>query len=256
MSLTYEDRRTTILEQLERDGKVQVLRLADQLLVSTETIRRDLDRLEKEGKLRKVYGGAVKTRSDAVEPPFLTRAELRKDEKAWIGKLAASLVKEGETVMLDQGTTTLEVMRHLMDRADITVITHSVSALQVAMEGFKGKFIFAGGEVNLAKQSSAGTMTETILDQFKVNKAFISVNGISMTAGMTDCDLTETYVSKKMMQQAEEVIVLTDHTKFGVTTFAKVGKLDDVSMIITDEGCSKEWIQYLQDKDIELLIAH
>lgn len=256
MSLTYEERRTTILDRLEQEGKVQVVQLAEQLNVSTETVRRDLDRLEKEERLRKVYGGAVKVRSDTFEPPFQKRTEIRKHEKSAIGKLAASLVKDGETVMLDHGTTTVEVMRHLMDRSGITVITHSVSALMMAMEGFKGKFIFVGGEVDVDKQSSAGIMTESILDQFKVNKAFISVSGISMMDGLTDCDLTETYMSKKMIKQAEEVIVLTDHTKFGITTFAKVGKLDDVSMIITDQGCTKEWINYLTDKGIELLIAN
>lgn len=110
MSLTYEDRRMTILNHLELEGKVQVHHLSELLTVSTETVRRDLDRLEKEGKLRKVYGGAVKMRMELVEPPFLNRVEMMKPEKAAIGMLAASLVQDGETIMLDNGTTTIEIV--------------------------------------------------------------------------------------------------------------------------------------------------
>ncbi|MGO4373559.1 DeoR/GlpR family DNA-binding transcription regulator, partial [Paenibacillus sp. MCAF20] len=113
MSLTYEDRRMTILNHLEMEGKVQVHHLSEQLSVSTETVRRDLDRLEKEGKLRKVYGGAVKMRIELVEPPFLKRTQMMKAEKAAIGKLAASLIEVGETIMVDHGTTTIEILPYL-----------------------------------------------------------------------------------------------------------------------------------------------
>jgi DeoR/GlpR family transcriptional regulator of sugar metabolism len=119
MSLTYEDRRSTILQRLNTEGKVQVHHLSQLFNVSTETIRRDLDRLEKEGKLRKVYGGAVKIRMELVEPPFLKRTQMRKEEKAAIGKLAASLVEDNETIMLDNGTTTIEILPHLKDRHNL-----------------------------------------------------------------------------------------------------------------------------------------
>ncbi|GAF08840.1 transcriptional repressor of aga operon [Paenibacillus pini JCM 16418] len=152
MSLTYEERRETILAQVDIDGKVQVHALATLFNVSTETIRRDLDRLEKEGRLRKVYGGAVRIRSEMIEPTFLKRSQMHQSEKQVIGKLAASLVEYGETVILDNGTTTLEIMRHLKDRADVTVITNAVPILTCALEEFQGKIIFAGGEVNPSYQ--------------------------------------------------------------------------------------------------------
>lgn len=255
MSVTFEDRRQKILNQLELEGKVQVHLLSEQLDVSAETIRRDLDRLEKEGKLRKVYGGAVKTRSEQIEPSFLSRSQMRTDEKAAIGKLAASLVKDGETILLDNGTTTIEVMRYLKDRPNVTVITHSVPILNLAMEIFQGKIIFIGGDMNRTKQASTGPLTEMLLDQFKVNKAFISAGGISLTDGITDYDLEEAFISRKMLERAEEGIVLADHSKIGVTTFAKLAKLEDISMIITDKGCSKEWIENLSEFSIEVLIS-
>ncbi|WMT40121.1 DeoR/GlpR family DNA-binding transcription regulator [Paenibacillus sp. D2_2] len=145
MSLTYEERRQTILAQLSKEGKVQVHDLAGIFNVSTETIRRDLDRLEKEGKLRKVYGGAVQTRSEWIEPTFMKRSQMHHAEKQSIGRLAASLVREGETILLDNGTTTLEIMRELKHRADVTVITNSVPVLTSALEDFQGKsFLLVG----------------------------------------------------------------------------------------------------------------
>lgn len=255
MSLTFEDRRMKILNHLEMEGKVQVLHLSELLSVSTETVRRDLDRLEKEGKLRKVYGGAVKMRMELVEPPFLRRTQMMKKEKAAIGKAAASLVQEGETIMLDNSTTTIEILPYLKDYTNVTLITHSVPVLNLAMELFGGRIIFLGGEVNVEYKAATGVLTDQMLDQFKVNKAFISVGGISLADGITDFHLAEAVISRKMMQRAEEAILVADHSKFGMSTFARVAKLDEISMLITDAGCPKEWIEKIEALGIDVLIG-
>ncbi|GLX66629.1 DeoR/GlpR family DNA-binding transcription regulator [Paenibacillus glycanilyticus] len=255
MSLTFEDRRMTILNQLELEGKVQVHHLSELLGVSTETVRRDLDRLEKEGKLRKVYGGAVKMRFELVEPPFLKRTQMMRTEKASIGKLAASLVEDGETIMVDTGTTTIEILPYLRDRSNLTLITHSVPVLNLAMETFRGTIIFAGGEVNPDYQAATGSLTDQMLDQFKVNKAFISVGGISLVDGITDYHVAEATISRKMMQRAEESIVVADHSKFGLSTFSRISRLEEISMLITDAGCSKEWVDKMEALGIEMRIS-
>jgi DeoR/GlpR family transcriptional regulator of sugar metabolism len=225
MSLTYEERRHTILSELDMEGKVQVHFLAERFGVTTETIRRDLDRLEKEGRLRKVYGGAVRVRSGAGEPTFVKRSQMHPLEKQAIGRLAASLIADGETVILDNGTTTLEIMRELKDRAHVTVITNSVPILNCALEQFQGKIIFAGGEVNAGYQAAVGITAHELLGQFKVNKAFISAGGLSLPDGITDYHLEEALISRKMMERAEESILVADHSKFGVTTFAQIADL-------------------------------
>ncbi|CAN7254579.1 DeoR/GlpR family DNA-binding transcription regulator [Paenibacillus sp. LjRoot56] len=255
MSLTYEDRRMTILNHLEMEGKVQVHHLSELLTVSTETVRRDLDRLEKEGKLRKVYGGAVKMRMEMVEPPFLNRVQMMKPEKAAIGKLAASLVQDGETIMLDNGTTTIEIVPFLNDKTNVTLITNSIPILNLAMETFRGRIIFAGGEVNQECRAVTGTLTDQLLDQFKVNKTFISASGISLTDGITDFHLAEAVISRKMMQRAEECILIADHSKFGLSTFARVAKLEEISMVITDAGCPREWVDTMEGLGIEVRIS-
>lgn len=255
MSLTYEDRRMTILNHLELEGKVQVHHLSELLTVSTETVRRDLDRLEKEGKLRKVYGGAVKMRMELVEPPFLNRVEMMKPEKAAIGKLAASLVQDGETIMLDNGTTTIEIVPFLKDKTNVTLITNSIPILNLAMETFRGRIIFAGGEVSQECRAVTGSLADQLLDQFKVNKAFISAGGISLHDGITDFHLAEAVISRKMMQRAEETILIADHSKFGLSTFARVAKLEEISMLITDPGCPKEWVDTMEALSIEVRIS-
>ncbi|MET3937405.1 DeoR/GlpR family transcriptional regulator of sugar metabolism [Paenibacillus sp. PvP094] len=253
MSLTYEERRQTILAQLATQGKVQVQLLADHFQVSTETIRRDLDRLEKEGELRKVYGGAVRVRSGMIEASFQKRSLLQLTEKQRIGAAAASLIEDGETVMLDNGTTTLEIMRQLKNRSQITVITNSVPILACALENFAGKIIFAGGDINPAVQASTGHLAHELLNQFKVNKAFISAGGISLTDGITDYMLEEAQISRKMMERAEESILVADNTKFGRSTFAQIAPLDKISMVITDDGCPPEWVDALHGMEIEMV---
>ncbi|WP_413376728.1 DeoR/GlpR family DNA-binding transcription regulator [Paenibacillus taichungensis] len=253
MSLTYEERRHTILIQLATQGKVQVQVLADLFQVSTETIRRDLDRLEKEGELRKVYGGAVRVRSGMIEAPFQKRAQLQLNEKQAIGVAAASLIEDGETVMLDNGTTTLEIMRQLRHRSQVTVITNSVPILTCALEEFSGKIIFAGGEVTPVVQASTGPIAHELLSQFKVNKAFISAGGVSLTDGITDYVLEEALISRKMMERAEEAILVADHTKFGRSTFAQIASINQISMVITDSGCPTEWVKALHQMEIEMV---
>jgi DeoR/GlpR family transcriptional regulator of sugar metabolism len=253
MSLTYEERKHTILTQLATQGKVQVQTLAQHFQVSTETIRRDLDRLEKEGELRKVYGGAVRVRSGMIEAPFQKRSQLQLQEKQAIAVAAASLIEDGETIMLDNGTTTLEIMRQLQHRSHITVITNSVPILAVALES--GKIVFAGGEIHTAVQASTGPAAHEMLSQFKVNKSFISAGGVSFTDGITDYVLEEALISRKMMERAEEAILVADHTKFGRSTFAKIAPVEHISMVITDSACPAEWIENLQRLDIETWIA-
>lgn len=255
MSLTYEERRHTILSQLDLEGKVQVHSLAERFGVTTETIRRDLDRLEKEGRLRKVYGGAVRIRAEVEEPTFVKRSLMNPLDKQAIGRLAASLIQDGETVILDNGTTTLEIMRQLKDRSHVTVITNSVPILNCALEQFQGKIIFTGGEVTAAYQASVGITAHELLGQFKVNKAFISAGGLSLPGGITDYHLEEALISRKMMERAEESILVADHSKFGVTTFAQIAPMEQISMVLTDSGCSKEWKDTFARLDIELLIG-
>ncbi|MEH7380224.1 DeoR/GlpR family DNA-binding transcription regulator [Bacillus sp. JJ1533] len=255
MSLSFEERKITILEALDREEKVQVRELASQLLVSDETIRRDLDRLEKEGILKKVYGGAVKTKSNSWELPFDEKTTINRLEKKVICKAAASLVEDGDIIMIGNGTTPLDIVRYLDDKADVTIITHSIPVMLLAMEVFKGQVIFTGGEFEKNQKYTSGPLTNVMLDMLKANKAFISAGGISINSGITDYDISGSGISRKMIERAEDVIILADYSKFGNTTFAHMCSLEHASMVITDQKCPQEWRKLLSEKHIELVIA-
>lgn len=234
---------------------VQVNALAEELGVSTETIRRDLDRLDKEGRLRKVYGGAVRVSADVQEPPYAQRSEMNHREKLAICEKAASLVLPGETIMLGSGTTTIHILRYLQNRPDVTIVTHDFPIAALALDIFPGKLVFAGGEVRLRAKAAFGHHTIAMLRQFKVHKCFVSVGGISLTENITDYDIDEVHVAQTMVERAQEAVVLADHSKFGKTTFARVCDLRQVSIIVTDEQCPQEWEFLLEQQGIRLLRA-
>jgi len=254
MSLSFEERKKNILKTLEKDEKVHVRALADALQVSGETIRRDLDRLEKEGLLKKVYGGAVKTRF-SLEPPFDQKTTLNEKEKRAICKTAASLVEDGDRIMIGHGTTPLEIVRFLGNKKNVTIITASVPVMLLAMEVFDGQIIFIGGEFERSQKFTSGPLSDIVLQQLKANKAFIAAGGVSLKDGITDYDLNGSSISRRMMERVEETVILADHTKFGKTTFAHICPLNDVSIMITDQYCSEEWKAALAQREIELLIA-
>lgn len=255
MSLSFEERKSVIVKCLDREGKVQVNTLAEQLAVSGETIRRDLERLEKDGVLKKVYGGAVKTTVHFWEPPFDQKAFINEKEKRAICKTAAHLIEEGDSIMIGHGTTPLEIVRYLRGKHNITLITHSSPVFFMAKDVFEGRIIFIGGEYERNQKLTSGPLTERTLEQLKANKAFIAAGGLSTADGITDYDLYGASISRKMMERVNEVIILADHTKFGRTTFAHVCALTEASKIITDKNCPKEWEKILAEREVELFIA-
>lgn len=254
VSLAFEQRKKIILEKLSDEEKLHVSELAKTLDVSTETIRRDLDRLEKEGRLKKVYGGAIRASSFPWEPPFDEKSTINSEQKRVIGKLAASLVNDGDIIMVGNGTTPLEMIRYLGNKKNVTLITHSGPAMLLATEVFKGQIIFIGGEVDINQKSTTGPLAELALYKLKANKAFISAGGVSLKEGITDYDLNQAHISKIMMERSEELIVLADHTKLGESTFAHICSIDEVSTIISDWKCPERWKEQLEKRNIKLLL--
>ena len=177
-------------------------------------------------------------------------------EKLAICEKAATLVSQGETIMLGSGTTTLHMLRYLRNRPDVTIVTHDFRVAALAIETFPGKLVFAGGEVRPQMQVTFGHHTIAMLQQFKVHKCFISVSGISLAEGITDYDIDEVHVSQVMIERAQEAVILADHSKFGKTTFARICDLRQVSVIVTDKQCPQEWGPLLDQQGIRLLTAN
>jgi DeoR/GlpR family transcriptional regulator of sugar metabolism len=255
MSLSFEERKKIINKLLEEDGKVNVNELANDLEVSGETIRRDLERLEKDGILRKVYGGAIKEKK-SVELPYDKKTAVNVLEKRAICKKAAEFVEDGDSIAIGHGTTPVEIVRYLGDKKNVTIITPSIPVLLLAMECFSGNVIFIGGELEANQKFTSGPLSDLVFSQLKADKAFMAAAGITVAEGFSDYSLSAAASSRKMMKRADEVFLLADHTRFGKNTFAHVCPLKDVSAVITDKICSEEWQNTFSENGIELVIAN
>lgn len=260
MSVLAEGRKAQILSALELEGKVMVSPLARQFGVSMETIRRDLQVLESEGYLRRVYGGAVKLSFRSDEAPYNQRQKMQAVEKKAIGERAALLIKDGSTIVIDGGTTTLEMAMAISGRRNLTVLTGSIpvaSSLLEALnrEQFEGKVIILGGEVSHRQLSITGILGERMMRGFNIDQAFLSVGGVSMTHGFTDFDLNEASMSGAFADAAQEVIVLADYSKFGINTFAPIMPIEACDVIISDQNPSPKWSDYLRKRRVEWITA-
>ncbi|MCZ8521327.1 MULTISPECIES: DeoR/GlpR family DNA-binding transcription regulator [Paenibacillus] len=260
MSLLAEERKQYILDWLEREGKAMVVGLAAQLEVSTETVRRDMAALEKEGKLKRVYGGAVKPTFHNREAPYEQRQKVHQAGKEAIGRAAAELVQDGSTIAIDAGTTPLELAKAIRGKMRLTVLTNSLSVaaclLELAgQERFSGKVILLGGELKPEQQAVNGPICEQMARQFRVDQAFLSIGGISLTHGVTDFDPSEASMSRTFAEIAQEVIVLADHSKLGISTFAYIMPLEKVDVIVTDAPCPADWTSELGTKHVQWVRA-
>ncbi|HWI46659.1 MAG TPA: DeoR/GlpR family DNA-binding transcription regulator, partial [Rummeliibacillus sp.] len=154
------------------------------------------------------------------------------------------------------GTTPYEIVRYLNHSNNVTLVTASIPVMTLAIEVFNGKIIFVGGEYEQDQKFTSGPLAEMILQQMKADKVFVAAGGISLKDGVSDYDLHGASISKKMIQRAENVIVLADSSKFGKTTFVNVCSLSEVSKVITDKNCSAQWIQKFEKYKVDLLITN
>ncbi|SEO33217.1 DeoR/GlpR family DNA-binding transcription regulator [Paenibacillus sp. OV219] len=258
MSLVGEERKQRILELLEEYGKVISVDLANMLNVSKESIRRYLDDLEQEGLLRKVYGGAIKN-YDREEQPHITRLELHKEEKNRIGQIAAGLVKDGEVLFLDEGTTPMAIIPHLT-KSGLTIITNSWLVVSLLMERaindlYDGRILWLGGEINAKHARSTGPVAEEQLDHYYVDKAFISVDGIDAEAGLTCLDDGKAAISRKAIAHATETIILTDHSKLGKRYMHRI-QWSPAFCIVCDQPLPKEWKPRLAEEKLKWLTTN
>ena len=227
MSVSSEERKRIIMEQLRIDGQVKVPDLSVQFQVSEETVRRGSYLLEGQGQVRRVYGGAVQVKPSNYEPPYLMRQQVNATAKEKIGRAAAELICNGDTIAIDVGTTALQLAQAIAGRERLTVLTNSIAVAYHLMESlnmgrFSGKIIVIGGELNPEQQSLSGVAGERMLSQFRVDKAFISNGGISLKRGISDYDLSEAAMSRRLVEAADHTIVLTDESKLGKEAFAEI----------------------------------
>jgi DeoR/GlpR family transcriptional regulator of sugar metabolism len=234
---------------------VQVTDLVSQFDVSEMTIRRDLDVLERKGLLRRVHGGAVSDWGRSYEPPFLSRSTTHQEEKARIGKMAAELVRSGDSMTLDVGTTTLEVARNLADKQNLTIITPCFQIASLLCENPSIRLILTGGILRHSELSMVGHLAERVFDEFYVDKLFLAAAGVDFDSGLTEYNLEDTLVKQAMIRTAKQVILVTDSSKFNRVAFTAIAPIDVIDTVVTDRSVAPSIVSKLKDLDIDVILA-
>ncbi|MCM3321253.1 DeoR/GlpR family DNA-binding transcription regulator [Cytobacillus kochii] len=255
MSLLAEERKKKIMSLIQEFGQVKVNQLAKEFHVSTETIRRYLEELSNEYKIKKVHGGAVKVEPVNNELSMFEREILHIEEKKLIGKKAATLVEDGDVLFIDEGSTTMQMADGLLMKEGITVITNSFPIAIKLMEreelrSFTGELIFLGGHVRNDHFRTTGSLAEKMAKEFYVDKAFIAIDGVANQAGFTSYDLDKCLLSQVFISQSKKSYVLSDDSKVDKVANYKIASLEEVNYFITNIDYShtvaltkEQWIQ-------------
>jgi DeoR family transcriptional regulator of aga operon len=243
------ERRSEISALVRERGSVQVAALAKQFQVSMQTIRKDLHFLTERGVTARAYGGAIASDvvTAAVETPLSAKLELHSEEKERIGRFAAGLVKPGDSVVLDSGTTTLQIARHLPDEEGITVVTNDFNILMALTQKTQIKVLILGGELRRKNMAFYGAQPLSALNDLLVDKLFLAVDGFDLDRGITTHYEAEATLNRKMTEVAREIIVVTDSSKFGRVCLHRIIDADEVTALVTDKG-APEYIAALRDR--------
>lgn len=248
------ERKNDILNRISQNGKVFVNELAEIYNISEATVRRDIRELEGKGLLKRTFGGAIPLDYKRFEPSFNEKSERYLEEKKSIGRYAAALIKDEDTILLDSGTTTLELARNLKAK-NTTVLTNSIDILlELGMRDDTEVFLIGGSFRKNTRALVSPSFTD-LVKNYRVDKAFIGVNCISLKTGLTTPNQTEAVTKKAMIDISSIVYVLCDHSKFDKTTFSRICGLDQINTIITDSNIGKDILQQYKDADVEILTS-
>lgn len=252
MMLT-EQRRGRLLELVRTRGFASLPELAEELAVSESTVRRDLDHLEESGHTRRTHGGAVYTGPLPKLPHFEERQPAQWDNKKAIAQLAAGLVEDGDTVLLDGGSTTYEVAQCLVGRP-LQVVTNSLPVANLFMARSDADLVLIGGYVYPRTGVALGPYADQMLRELNVRRTILSVAGIN-ERGCFNSNLLLVETERTMMQAADEVIVVADSSKFGRQSLAHLCELSQVRHLVVDREITAAWIQRLEDAGVKVWIA-
>jgi DeoR family transcriptional regulator of aga operon len=255
--LLVEERRRRILEILDRQERVTVEELVRRFGVSAVTIRSDLDSLAEDGALVRSHGGALRPADAPEDVPIAVKQTRRHAEKVRIARAAVRMIGDGETVILDSGSTTLEIARQLrtLEVESLSVITN---ALNIAMEIAalsRVRLIMTGGILRQMSYSLAGPPAELVLDRLRADRLFLGVDGFDPDIGLMTPDVFEARLNAHMIDVAREVVVVADSTKFMRRSLSVIADLEKVHKLITDTGVLPDQVEELKARGVEVILV-
>ncbi len=243
-----------ILEELRERGVVRTAELARKYAVSPMTIRTDLAALEGRGDLLRVHGGAMLGEQVAREPSYYEKASRNLEEKRRIGRRAADLVEDGMAVFIGNGTTTIEIVRALRERPPpgIKVFTNALTHAIELAEIPQVEVYVIGGYLRGVSFAMVGPLARQALEGVYFDLAFLGANGVSLHHGVTIPSLEEAETAAEIARHAQKVVIVADHSKFGVVTHGKIADLSVVDVVVTDKGLDRRFREELATMDVEL----
>ncbi len=253
--MLIEERRQYIVALAQEQGRVLVEDLSTSLGISRITIRKDLDYLQNRGALQRTHGGALLPSSGALSDPSLQEKEGRhSQEKRRISAAAASLVQEGQCVLLDSGTTTTAIARALKKFSHLTVITNAVN-IAAELSGTDFEVLLTGGSLRKNSFSLVGPLAEDMLLEMHADILFLGVDGFDLEAGLTTPNVMESRVNRAMVKASSMVVAVCDSTKFGRRSLSKIVDTTAIHHVITDSGLPKETAEALRALNIQLTLV-
>jgi len=252
---TYE-RRQSLLDILRKQPGLRVPELAEALSISEGTVRNDLNALEREGRLTRVHGGAVLSEHNQFQDnSYKLRFQTNAVAKLAIAREATVLVKDGDSVLLDASSTAFYLARNLSERQKLRVMTNGFETARELARNSSNTIILLGGVVNNDSSSVTGLLSEKIIAEMRIEKAFFSCSGFSLERGMTEVHFDEAQLKRKAIESSQQVIALIDSTKFGKEDLTPFARPEKISHLFTDSGITEEWKTRLKQAGIEFTIC-
>ncbi|MEA4964262.1 MAG: DeoR/GlpR family DNA-binding transcription regulator [Oscillospiraceae bacterium] len=241
------ERKNEIMAKLRAEQRVLVGELSACYGVTEETIRRDLDKLEKEGYATKTYGGAIWGNSTKSDLSYTIRKKANVDAKRTIAELAASVIEDGDHLMLDDSSTSLFLAKQIKEKKNLTVITNSIEVI-VELAGVDGWTIMStGGTLKQDSLALIGYQAQQTIRNYHVDKAFISCKGLDRNNGATDSSEYHSLNKKAMIQSARQTYLCLDASKFDKTSFVQIGGFSELSSVITNRAPDAAWLEFFHD---------
>jgi DeoR/GlpR family transcriptional regulator of sugar metabolism len=250
-----EERRTQILQMVRSAGRVRVNDLASQFSTSAVTIRNDLNELHQRGLVLRSHGGAVLPDRILRESPVHERLKAYSDEKRRIGAMAATLIHDGETIILDSGTTTLEIARQIKKKQGLQIITNGVNIAAELLDARDAQVFIVGGTVRGESASISGRFTEEMFEQFSADKLFLSGAGCDLDFGVSGANLEETMVNRAMLRISREIILVADASKFSRRSMSRIAPFAEIDTVISDISLGEEIQMKLRSQGCNLILV-
>ncbi|MEW6180607.1 MAG: DeoR/GlpR family DNA-binding transcription regulator [Chloroflexota bacterium] len=255
--MTSHHRRQLIVDILRSNPGIKVIELSKSLGVSEGTVRNDLNILAQEGRIKRVRGGAVVNTEEhlSLNTSFWRRHERNASAKAAIARQAAELVMNGDSILLDASSTVYYLAREILNRERLRVVTNGIEVAQMLAKNPSNTVILIGGIVDSNASSVTGLLSEQIIRELRVQKAFVSCSGFSLERGMTEVHIEEAQLKRKAIQAAQEIIALVDSSKIGKEDLTSFARPDQIAYLFTDSGIAPEWAERIEQAVIKLVVC-